>query len=68
MKRQSKHLYAVIRVDKDYSESEPWESRISVKEVVLTPEEAEKEVERLNQLNGLKNDYYFWQTTRLVER
>jgi len=54
------HVYAVVRVD-EYSSGR---DAITVKEVLPTMEEAEKEVERLNGANGDRGCYYFWQTTR----
>jgi hypothetical protein len=39
---------------------------ITVKEIVLTKEEAQREVDRLNGLNRNKQSTYFWQLTRLV--
>jgi hypothetical protein len=53
-------VYAVVRVD-EYSSGR---DAITVKEVLPTIEAAEKEVERLNELNRDKGSYYFWQTTR----
>jgi hypothetical protein len=53
-------VYSVVRVD-EYSSGR---DAITVKEVLPTMEEVEKEVERLNRANGNKGYYYFWQTTR----
>ena len=53
-------VYAVVRVDEYSSGSDA----ITVKEVLPTMEEAEKEVERLNRAIGNKGCYYFRQTTR----
>jgi hypothetical protein len=39
---------------------------VTVKEVLLSQERAEVEVERLNKLNSEKGCRYFWQYTRLV--
>lgn len=55
-------LYAVIRID-DFQTDD--ESRFTVKEIVLSEEEAVSEVDRLNQLNSPKGCRYFWQYTRL---
>lgn len=68
MKRQSRHVYAVIRVNEFQSESRDWDVRITVKEVVMTKDEACREVERLNEVNKKKRVFYFWQLTRMVER
>jgi hypothetical protein len=67
MKRTTKHVFAVIRLDKFLTDVAPPENTITVKEVVLTRVEAESEVQRLNALNGDKDRLYFWQMTRLVE-
>ena len=53
-------VYAVIRID-EYSSIR---DSITVKEILPTMEQAEKEVERLNRLDGDKGCYYFWQATR----
>ncbi len=66
MKRTTKHLFAIVRVD-EFQSNAPWNNRITVKEIVTTEEEARHEVERLNGLNQEKGCVYFWQVTRLVE-
>ena len=38
---------------------------VTVKEIVLSHDEARLEVERLNRLNAAKGCRYFWQETRL---
>lgn len=53
-------VYAVIRID-EYSSIR---DSITVKEILPTMEQAEREVERLNRLNRDKSSYYFWQATR----
>lgn len=68
MKRQSKHLFAVVRIDEDRPEGTPWEFRVTVKEVVMTKDEACREVARLNEVNKGKQCCYFWQITRMVDR
>lgn len=40
-------------------------SGVSIKEVVMTAEEAQNEVMRLNELNADKGSTYYWQTTHL---
>ena len=67
MRRTTKHAFAVIRLDKFLVGSGPLSSAITVKEVVLTKEEAEAEVRRLSAVNREKDCQYFWQITRLVE-
>ena len=62
------HVYAIVRVD-DYGGYDiELRNRIAVKKVVWTQDVAEREVERLNQLNGPKGALYFWQVTRLEQR
>lgn len=61
-RQPSQHVYAIIRFDRL---SKNPELSITVKEVVATPEIAESEVKRLNELNADKDCTYFWQTTRL---
>jgi len=43
----------------------PGPARVSVKEVVMTVEEARREVVRLNALNAGKASTYYWQTTHI---
>ena len=62
--------YAVLRVDAvdELSPSRLWVepgSFVTVKEVLATQEEAEREVERLTALNADKGCLYFWQFTRV---
>src|SRR4051812_38006885 len=72
--------YAVIRIDDgpldDPSSAReftldgvalpaPGPSNVSVKEVVITAEEARQEVIRLNALNAGKGCKYFWQATHI---
>lgn len=73
MKRPNTPVYAVIRLDYSMADlstigpSTPQASVIvTVKEIVMTPEAAEAEVERLNKVNAEKSCRYFWQHTRLV--
>ena len=66
MKRTSKHVFAVVRVDEYQPADVPWTNRIIVKEIVMSEQEARLEVERLNELNKGKGCVYFWQVTRLV--
>jgi hypothetical protein len=67
MRRTTKHMYAVVRVDKFLADVSPPANTITVKEVVLTQEEAENEVRRLSATNSDKDCLYFWQKTRFVE-
>ena len=59
--------YAILRIDDFQGERTPIENRVTVVQVRLEMEAAEKEVERLNSLNGEKGCHYKLQTTRLVE-
>jgi len=63
-----RHVFAVVRIDQFLTDVSPPENTITVKEIVLTQEEAEEEVQRLNKLNCDKNCLYFWQKTRFVDR
>jgi hypothetical protein len=67
VKRTTKHVFAVVRLDGFLTDLEPLKNAVTVKEIVLTKEEAEIEVQRLNTLNRDKERIYFWQMTRLVE-
>ena len=62
------HAFAILRFDEfmvgKFGMSP---EHITVKEVVWTEEAANREVERLNQLNSGKGALYFWRLTR-VER
>jgi hypothetical protein len=72
--------YAVIRIDDgplddmgrvrestiDGAEGPaPGPARVSIKEVVMTVEEARRAVVRLNSLNAGKDCTYYWQTTHI---
>lgn len=61
-------VYAVVRIDIDegidLSDPAGASDRIRVKEVLPTLEEATREVQRLNELNGSRRAFYFWQATR----
>lgn len=60
----AKHVYAVVRVDLYKRLVDPFTNAITVKEILPTQAEAEKEVARLMELNKDKEVVYFWQTTR----
>jgi hypothetical protein len=57
-------VYAVVRIDEYLSGADA----ITVKEILPTIEQADREVERLNRLNSDKGSYYFWQATRYFPR
>ena len=69
--------YAIVRIDKrasyksalEVENSSPeipaGEFEVTVKEVVMSVEEAQSEVKRLNKLRGKKQCRYFWQSTHL---
>ena len=61
------HAYAIVRLDGFAPTDELLEHRITVKKVVRSPEEAEREVERLNQICPA-NSRYFAQLTRLEKK
>lgn len=64
--RYKSRAYAVVRLDHPDTTGVPLADRFTVKEVVWTEEEAEREVERLRSLNGGKRCEYFWQVARLM--
>jgi len=66
VRRTTKHAFAVVRLDNFLVGSGPLANAITVKEVVLTKEEAEAEVRRLSTVNHKRDCQYFWQITRLV--
>lgn len=57
-------VFAVLRFDLYLREHAPEEERVTVKEVLATQEEAEREVERLNALAKGEGVKYVWQATR----
>ena len=65
MKRTTKHVFAVVRLDRFLTGVSPLTKAITVKEVVPTQEEAESDVRRLNALSRGKDRLYCWQVTRL---
>jgi hypothetical protein len=65
--RQKHQVFAVLRVDDFLSPDTPIETKVTVKQVVSSQENAEREVKRLTRLNGEKGCRYFWQATRFVE-
>lgn len=40
-------------------------TNVTVKEIVMTAEEAQREVMRLNRLNASKGCWYYWQATHI---
>jgi len=54
-------VYAVVRLELDVATPD---LAVAIKEVVPTLEEAEAEVQRLNDLNADKNCRYIWRATR----
>jgi hypothetical protein len=59
------HVYAIIRLDEFLAGAAPDKNLVTVKKVVRSQEEAEREVHRLNKLNADKGCQYFYQITRL---
>jgi hypothetical protein len=56
--------YAVVRYDHYLGEDVAPEAKITVKEILPSREEAEREVQRLNALERSRDRVYFWQYTR----
>lgn len=65
-KRIKRPVYAIIRYDRFQDEHVALNNRITVKAIVFDLVEAEKEVKRLNELNGEKGAFYWWQYTQLI--
>jgi hypothetical protein len=63
--RDADQAFAIVRIDPFISDET---SRTTVKMVVWTEEEAEREVERLNAVNAGKDCLYYWQPTRVKRR
>ena len=60
------HGFAIVRLQVDWPKETPINPHIAtVKKIVWSMEEAEKEVERLNHLNHGKGYEYYWEITRL---
>jgi hypothetical protein len=66
VKKTKMHVFAVIRFDSFLADLKPAANAITVKEVVTTQEDAEREVQRLNSLNRGKGCQYVWQKTRFL--
>ncbi len=62
---KQRQVYAIVRVDVFQGDDVQWRNRITVKAIVPSEAIAEREITRLNELNGDKGAVYFWQTTRL---
>lgn len=61
------HVYAIVRYETDADQATPIEIRVTVKKIVTDAHHAEREVQRLNDLNKDKGCYYFMQVTRLED-
>jgi hypothetical protein len=57
-------VYAVVRYDHYLGDDAASEAKVAVKEILPTRDEAEREVERLNNLEAGRGSTYFWQYTR----
>lgn len=57
-----------MRFDRFLPDDADEQERVTVKEIVWTQQEAEREVERLNALNAEKDCVYAWQHTRVKAR
>jgi hypothetical protein len=66
MKRPNTHVYAIVRVNEFQPPTSAWDVRVTVKEVVATRDDAQREVERLNAVKRGKRCFYFWQLTRMI--
>jgi hypothetical protein len=75
----SEHAFAVVRLDWLHEAAPGFREgsgpnigagpvEITIKEIVLSEDEARAEVERLNALNAPKGCRYYWQQTRLFAR
>jgi len=62
--RTKTKLFVVIRIDGLIDSLEDAQNVVSVTKVLAHEEEAIREVERLNKLNGSKGIRYFWHATR----
>jgi hypothetical protein len=60
--KDADQAFAIVRLDRYISDEA---SQATVKEVVWTEEEAEREVDRLNTLNADEACSYHWQATRV---
>lgn len=63
--RRYRHGYAIVRVDDYFGPETPTERRVTVKKIVFDPDEAEREVDRLNNLQDADGSRYFLQITRI---
>jgi hypothetical protein len=62
---EKEQVFAVVRWDKDLSNPQ---DAFTVKEILISMENAIEEVDRLNKLNHDKNVIYYWRTTRLYKK
>ena len=67
MGKNQTSAFAIVRVEGSLFSDEmvPVGNRITVKRILWNLDVAEKEVRRLNELNGDKGCVYFWQATRV---
>ena len=65
--KKYRHVFAIVRYETDADLTTPIDLRVTVKKIVTDPEYAQKEVQRLNELNKEKGSYYFIQVTRFEE-
>jgi len=66
MARKYLPAFAIVRIDDFHGEQVDVESRIAIKEVVHSAEEAEREIARLTALNSDKGCRYVCQPTRIL--
>lgn len=63
--QHDQHVFAIIRFDTFQAAESPTEDTITVTKIVWDQAVAEREVARMNRINGNKECLYFWQITRL---
>lgn len=68
MTRGKHQCFAIVRVDEFALKDAAIENAITVKGIVWSQEEAEREVARLNGLNAERGCRYFWQVSRAAPR
>lgn len=62
--KNMQEVYAIVRLDRFHGDEMPLEDLFTVKEIVPTVDEAEREVQRLNALKPDGGSLYFWRYSR----
>ncbi|PRQ02178.1 hypothetical protein ENSA5_26370 [Enhygromyxa salina] len=65
-RNEHERAFAIVRLDDFQGQEVDLRNRVTVKRIVWSEEEAEREVERLNELHD--DVRYFWQATRVDRR